>query len=161
MVWFEIVSLLFWKCANVVMEMNCYEDTKVFVEKYFGKFGYLFCRLCQSSSYIYYACILYWWVTPKQCPGPYAASWTITNTVCCSIWPAYMNPPQYILFVIYWQPLGKSCWKWYKSLHKYRVQDALFKINNLSWSLSCATLLDITSHAPSTCSIYKYVSALI
>ena len=32
----------------------------------------------------------------------------------------------------------ESCWKLYKSLHKYRVQDTLFNINKLSWPLSCA-----------------------
>ena len=53
------------------------------------------------------------------------------------------------------QLLEKRCWQLYKTLHKYGVQDTLFKVNNMSCSL-LVLVFQITSNAlPTTCSIYK------
>ena len=77
-------------------------------------------------------------------PCPYTASWTVTNTLlfyffnitCICESSTILSVRIEVNLCELLAATGKH-WKLYKTLHKYRVQDELFKVNNLPWHFQC------------------------
>ena len=82
-----------------------------------------------------------WWVSCKQCPGPYAVSWTITHTVLYYLFNmTYLHVCESITILSVRMAIDLC--EQFLEIIQNPAKDALFNVNNLSWPLYCSRYLD-------------------